>query len=87
MTQQPIAISLTPAGFAAVKQQLAGAGVVVSNGYSGSLTHEGVTVACNYNGSDTLAITVIHKPCFVSEGYVENKIRAWFAATVLTGEA
>jgi hypothetical protein len=87
MTPQPITISLTPAGFAACKQRLVGAGVAVADGSSGSLSHEGVTVQCGYNGSDTLTVSVLHKPGFVSESFVENKIRAWFAEAVPTGEA
>jgi len=87
MTPQPITVSLTPAGFAASKQRLVSAGVAVPSGDSGSLAHEGVTVACDYNGRDTLTVTVIHKPCLVSEGFIENKIRAWFAEAVPGGEA
>ena len=87
MTPQPITISLTPAGFAACKQRLASAGVAVADGNSGSLAHEGVTVECDYNGSDMLTVRVTHKPGLVSEGFVENKIRAWFAEAVPTGEA
>ncbi len=87
MTPQSITISLTPAGFAACKQRLVSTGVAVPDGDSGSLAHEGVTVACDYNGTDTLTVSVVHKPGFVSEGFVENKIRAWFAEAVPTGEA
>jgi hypothetical protein len=49
------------------------------DGNSGTLSHYGVTVVCCYNGVDTLTITVMHKPFIVSEGFVENKIREWFA--------
>jgi hypothetical protein len=87
MTPQPILVSLSPAGFAASKQRLVSAGVAVPDGDSGSLAHEGVTVACEYNGTDTLTVSVTHKPGFVSEGFVENKIREWFAEAVTTGEA
>ncbi len=63
------------------------AGVAVPQGNAGSLTHEGVTVKCDYNGSDTLTVRVVDKPCWVSEGYVEGKIRGWFAEDRATGEA
>jgi hypothetical protein len=87
MASQTIVISLTPAGFAACEQRLVSAGVAVPEGHSGFLTHEGVTVGCEYNGSDSLTVRVVHKPCLVSEGYIESKIRGWFAEVSATGEA
>jgi hypothetical protein len=87
MASQPIVIPLTPAAFAACEQRLVSAGVAVPEGNSGFLSHEGVTVACDYNGRDSLTVRVVHKPCLVSEGYVESKIRGWFAEVSATGEA
>jgi hypothetical protein len=75
----PITIPLTPAEYVARRQALAANGVQLPAGDSGTLFHDGVAVGCAYNGTDTLTITVTHKPWEVSESFVENKIREWFA--------
>ncbi len=76
---QPINIALTPEEYAARRQTLAAKGIKLPDGDSGALSYQGVTVQCSYNGADTLTITVTQKPWIISESYVENKIRAWFA--------
>jgi len=87
MSSQLMIISLTPADFAACKQRLISAGVAVPESNTGLLSHEGVTVRCDYNGRDTLTVMVIHRPCLVAEGYVESRIRGWFAEVSARGEA
>lgn len=87
MASQPMVILLTPAEFAECKQRLISAGVAVPESDTGLLSHEGVTVQCDYNGLDTLTVTVIHRPCLVAEGYVESKIRGWFAEVSARGES
>ena len=79
MSQPSITIPLTPAEYAARRQELAARGAALPEGNSGTLTHEGVALACTYNGSDTLTITVIHRAFVISESFVESKIREWFA--------
>jgi hypothetical protein len=46
---------------------------------SGSVSDKGVSADYSYDGVSTLTITITHKPLLVTEGYVESKIRAWFA--------
>lgn len=46
---------------------------------SGEISHSGVKVHYEFNGT-VLTILVKEKPFFLSEGYLENQIHAWFAS-------
>lgn len=48
---------------------------------SGSVTDEGVTANFSYStATQVLTVTIIKKPFLVSEGFIEGKVREWFAA-------
>ena len=44
---------------------------------SGNISGDGVKAEISYNGVDTLSVTITHKPFFVTEGFVESKIKTW----------
>lgn len=81
MTPHVLTFSLSPDEFAARKAALAGQGVNIA-GDSGDISHDGVKVAYAYNGTDTLTITVEHKPFVLPESTIEKDITAWFSKPV-----
>ncbi len=71
---------LTPEQFKARLQQVeARVGQTLPTD-TGRITHSGVTVEYGYNGA-LLTVNVRSKPFFLSEGFVENEITAWFAGS------
>lgn len=46
----------------------------------GVLSAKGVRIAFSFNGTDTLSVTVEHKPFIFTEAMVEKAIRGWFAS-------
>jgi hypothetical protein len=45
----------------------------------GTLSHSGVTVQYGFDGV-YLDLTIVSKPFFLTTGYVESQITAWFAS-------
>ncbi|QHN04409.1 hypothetical protein FTO74_14330 [Granulicella sp. WH15] len=50
---------------------------VVVSGDEGTIEHSGVTATYSYDGT-ALTLAITKKPWYVSEGYVEGQILAWF---------
>ena len=50
---------------------------VTFENFSGNISGDGVHAQILYNGVDTLTITILKKPFFVTEGFVESKINSW----------
>jgi hypothetical protein len=80
-------IPLTPAQFAAARVKLSAqfpalhlGGTPLPPGDSGVIEQRGVKLDYSYNGVDSLAITIEHKPLFYPEGRVEAVIRGWFTS-------
>jgi len=75
-------IKLTPDQFAG---KLSAVGKLAGQplfGFSGSISHSGVTVAYSYDSvAGALVLNVTKKPFFVTEAYVEQQITAWFAGS------
>jgi len=44
---------------------------------SGDVSGDGVHAQISYNGTDTLTVTIIKKPFFATEGFIEGKIQSW----------
>lgn len=73
-------IPLTAAQFAAARERLNAEwpGIMLPAGHSGVMEQRGVKLEYSYNGTDSLVITIDHKPLFYPEGRVEAAIRGWF---------
>lgn len=48
------------------------------SGDFGTLSAKGVRIAFSFNGTDSLAVTVEHKPFIYPDSKVESAIRDWF---------
>jgi len=46
---------------------------------SGNVSGDGVKAEIFYNGVDTLTVTILKKPFFVTEGFIEGKIKTWLS--------
>lgn len=77
-----ITFSITPLArnqFEAARTRLADQGIPVL-GDEGNIEAHKVGVHFAYNGTDTLTITMEHKPWIIPASTVEEKIREWFAS-------
>jgi hypothetical protein len=70
-------INLTQEQFDAARGKLTQSGINVT-GESGTLSHSGAMVEFNYT-VPTLTISIVKKPFFIADSYVESQIRGWFA--------
>ena len=73
-------IPLAPDRFDAARQKLLAEGYNIA-GDQGDIvsTEYHVTLGYDYNGADTLTITVKQKPFALPEYVLEQKVRTWFA--------
>jgi hypothetical protein len=71
---------LTRAQFEAARTRLADQGIPVL-GDEGKIEARKVGLEFIYNGTDTLTITMEHKPWIIPASTVEAKIREWFAGS------
>ena len=74
-----IRIAMTRPQFEAKKVEVEQGLGLTSMGDEGQGEHSGVKIGYKFDGS-ALDLTVLHKPFFLSESEVEDKITAYFAA-------
>ena len=78
--KQQFSIPLTRAQFEAARYRLVTQHFVTAdaNADHGKLAARGVALDYSFDGG-ALNITIEHKPLLFGEGFVEGKIRGWFA--------
>jgi len=69
---------LTREQFEAARASLAGQDITIL-GDEGKIEAHKVGIYFAYNGTDTLTITIMHKPWIYPASEVERRIRKWFA--------
>ncbi len=69
---------LTRAQFETARASLAAEGIDIV-GDDGKIEAYKIGLCFAYNGTDTLAITIEHKPWIIPASGVEKRIREWFA--------
>jgi hypothetical protein len=70
---------VTPDKFALLKKLLADGGITMPDGNSGTISITSpakIDVQFDYNGTDTLALTILEKPFFVAESMIWEKIES-----------
>lgn len=77
---------LARAEFEAARERLFTQGITIT-GDEGKIESRKVGIDFAYNGTDTLTITMEHKPWIVPASEVEGKIREWFAGNDTDGPA
>jgi predicted NUDIX family NTP pyrophosphohydrolase len=75
-----IQIPMTPAQFAAKKQQLQAEHGIILDGPSGAFNSHGARVAYSYDGSATLDVTVTEAPMFIGKSHCEQIVKNWLTA-------
>ena len=76
--ERMIQIPLTPDQYLATSKLLEEKQGIALTGDEGKITKMGVTAGYKY-ADDTLSITILDKPFFVTTEYCEEQIRGWLA--------
>ena len=77
----PIKIPMSTVEYQAAARRLQSEEGVTVAGEEGTLSHSGVTIAYDEDGS-TLTLTVEHKPFYLGDAILQEQIRKWFQGAV-----